>query len=182
MIKLIAACGKNGEIGKDNQLLFKYPEDMRNFKEVTTGHHVVMGRKTCESTGKKPLPHRGNLVITSSVPSSYQNLDKDNPMNYLAFFSLDSVMNGRDSLRESHGAYNSDYHHFIIGGGQLYDYFLKNDLVDEIILTLVHKDFPDADTFIDLELIAKRFDIVHAVEYDNAEFVIVTLRRNLLKI
>lgn len=65
MITLIAAVGKNNEIGLDNQLLWKISEDMRHFKEYTMGKTIVMGRKTFESIGSKPLPGRKCVVVTS---------------------------------------------------------------------------------------------------------------------
>jgi dihydrofolate reductase len=63
MITLIAACSKNRVIGKDNQLIWKVPGDLKRFKELTTSHPILMGRKTFESIGK-PLPNRTNIVIT----------------------------------------------------------------------------------------------------------------------
>lgn len=63
IITIIAAIGKNRELGKNNDLLWHLPNDLKRFKKITKGHHVIMGRKTYESLGK-PLPHRTNIVIT----------------------------------------------------------------------------------------------------------------------
>ena len=63
MISLIAAIGKNNELGKGNDLLWKFPADQKFFRETTSGHSVIMGRKTFESIGR-PLPNRKNIVIT----------------------------------------------------------------------------------------------------------------------
>ena len=63
MITLIAAIGKNQELGKDNQLLWHLPDDLKRFKQLTTNHTIIMGRKTFESIGK-PLPNRQNIVLT----------------------------------------------------------------------------------------------------------------------
>lgn len=63
MISLIAAIGKNNEIGKENTLLWHMPADLEHFKKITSGHPVIMGRKTFESIGR-PLPNRQNIVIT----------------------------------------------------------------------------------------------------------------------
>jgi len=65
MVKLIACVSKNGIIGRDNDLIWKIPDDLKRFKTFTTGHVIVMGRKTFESIGSKPLPNRLNVVITS---------------------------------------------------------------------------------------------------------------------
>ena len=63
MISIIAAIGENNELGKNNQLLWSLPLDMKHFREKTKGHTVVMGRKTFESIGR-PLPNRKNIIIT----------------------------------------------------------------------------------------------------------------------
>ncbi|MFC2123561.1 dihydrofolate reductase, partial [Bacteroidota bacterium] len=63
MISIIVAVAENGVIGDDNQLIWHLPEDLKNFKKLTTGHHIIMGRKTFESIGR-PLPNRENIIIT----------------------------------------------------------------------------------------------------------------------
>ena len=63
MISLIAAIGKNNELGKKNTLLWDLPADMKHFREMTRGHTVIMGQKTFESIGR-PLPNRRNIVVT----------------------------------------------------------------------------------------------------------------------
>ena len=65
-ISIIAAIGKNRELGKDNKLLWHISEDLKRFKQITSGHPVIMGRKTFESLGK-PLPNRLNIVITRDI-------------------------------------------------------------------------------------------------------------------
>lgn len=65
-IKLIAAISRNGVIGKDGKIPWKYPKDMKRFTELTTGHTVVMGRRTWENLNVRPLPHRHNIVIASA--------------------------------------------------------------------------------------------------------------------
>jgi dihydrofolate reductase len=63
-VSIVTAIGRNNEIGKGNTLLFSMPADMKHFKETTTGHSVIMGRKTFESLPNGPLPNRRNIVIT----------------------------------------------------------------------------------------------------------------------
>ncbi len=65
MVKIIACVSKNGVIGKDNDLIWKIPDDLKRFKSLTSGNVIVMGRKTFESIGSKPLPNRTNVVLTS---------------------------------------------------------------------------------------------------------------------
>lgn len=124
MITIIAAIGKNRALGKNNQLLWHLPNDLKRFKEVTSGHDVIMGRKTLESLGK-PLPDRHNIVIT-------RNKDYHAPGCTLAH-SL------RDALKKSTGE-----DPFILGGGEIYEQAM--DLADILDLTLVDTA-PEADTF-----------------------------------
>ncbi|WP_313214788.1 dihydrofolate reductase, partial [Soonwooa sp.] len=63
MVSIVVAMGKNNAIGKDNQLLWHLPEDLKHFKNLTSGHPIIMGRKTYESIGR-PLPNRTNIVVS----------------------------------------------------------------------------------------------------------------------
>lgn len=127
-LSIIAAIGKNGELGKGNKLLWHIPEDMKWFRETTRGHPVIMGRKTYESIGR-PLPKRDNIVIT-----------RDRVWNDTGVFvkySLDeAVAFARERDREEV---------FVIGGGEIYKQAIE--YVERLYLTIVHADFPDADTF-----------------------------------
>lgn len=175
MIKLIVACGLNGEIGKDNQLVWRNKEDLKHFKETTIGHHVVMGRKTWESIGNKPLSQRGNIVITNTLEHKFESFDDTTHCDYLSTIDLETFMMNPLGAEEAFKG-RPDNHLFVIGGSQLYEYFLKNNLIDEIILTQIQQKFPEADAHIDLEFVEKYFDTRHIVEYEG--FDIVTLHRN----
>jgi dihydrofolate reductase len=118
MITLIAACSKNKVIGKDNTLIWNIPGDLKRFKELTTGHTVLMGRKTFESIGK-PLPNRRNVILTR---------DKD--------FKAEGCLVYSD-LREVLELFGNDL--FIIGGEQIYKQTIG--YADYIELTLIHKEF-----------------------------------------
>jgi len=96
-ISLVVAAAENGAIGKDNQLLWKLSSDLKRFKHITTGHHLLMGRKTFESIGK-PLPNRRNIII------SRQNLNID---GVEVINSIDEIKNIQEDI-------------FIIGGGEIY--------------------------------------------------------------
>jgi len=124
MITLIAACSKNRVIGKDNQLIWKVPGDLKRFKELTTGHPVLMGRKTFESIGR-PLPNRTNIVITRD--KNWKNegcLVYNNWEEVLPIFEKENL--------------------FIIGGGEIYKTMIE--LADKIELTLIDKEF-EGDTY-----------------------------------
>ncbi|WP_196890857.1 dihydrofolate reductase [Aureivirga marina] len=126
MITLIAAIGKNNELGKDNQLIWKLSTDLKRFKNLTTGHVVIMGRKTYESMNK-PLPNRTNIVITR------------NP-NFKAEGCI-IVSNIEEALKE---AEKYDENPYIVGGGEIYR--LSMDIADVLEITHVHHSF-DADAF-----------------------------------
>ena len=72
-ISIIAAIAENNAIGKNNKLLWRLPADMRRFKDLTTGHAVIMGRKTFESLPKGPLPNRKNVVLTTLPEAGFGN-------------------------------------------------------------------------------------------------------------
>ena len=126
-ISIIAAIGSNKELGKDNKLLWSIPEDMHNFKQITVGHPVVMGRKTYESIGK-PLEGRTNIVLTK---------DRDfRPEGVFVTHSIPEAI----SLAESRNTTEV----FFIGGGDVYHQAIR--LADKIYLTVVEGKF-EADTY-----------------------------------
>lgn len=125
MLSIIVAVAENNVIGKDNDLIWKLPRDMKHFKETTTGHFIIMGRKTYESNGR-PLPNRTNVIIT-----------RDN--NYKAEGCI--VVH---SLEEALEKAKNDSEAFIIGGGVIYD--LAMPIVDRIYLTKIHHSF-EGDTY-----------------------------------
>lgn len=130
---IIAAIGKNFELGKDNTLLWHLHEDMRFFKETTLGHTVVTGRKSFESIPPKyrPLPERTNIILSRNPDYMYEEC--------YTVTSLDEAMD----IALSQGEIKV----FIIGGGEIYKLALDHDFVDEMYLTHVDASFADADTF-----------------------------------
>ncbi len=129
-ISLIAAiASKNRAIGKDNKLIYKIPEDMKRFKELTTGHVVIMGRKTFESIGKA-LPNRMNIVVTSE-PSK------------LAGKGVFAVNSLRDAFYLADEKEKREV--FVIGGAQIYKQAMWR--VNKLYLTIVDDNPKGADTF-----------------------------------
>ncbi|MDO8593858.1 MAG: dihydrofolate reductase [bacterium] len=130
-ITIIAAIGKNRELGKSGQLLWHLPDDMKRFKELTMGHPVIMGRKTWESLPEKyrPLPNRTNIVVTRQADYKAKSAT-----------IADSLESARAAAARAEGANEI----FIIGGGELYREALP--IADRLYLTLVD-DTPLADTF-----------------------------------
>ncbi len=132
MITMIAAAGENNELGKDNDLIWHLPNDFKRFKKLTTGHYIIMGRKTYESF-PKPLPNRTHIIITRNndyKPTVPQGREKD----VIVVNSIDAAL-----LKSA-----SDEQPFIIGGGEIYR--LGMEVADKIELSRVHSSFK-ADTF-----------------------------------
>jgi dihydrofolate reductase len=131
LITIIAAASENNVIGKDNKLIWHLSDDLKHFKELTKGHHVIMGRKTFESM-PKALPNRTNVIITRN-----RNYTADNA---IVVQSLD------DALKIS----KKDSQPFIIGGGEIYK--MAMSIADRIELTRVHADFEGDAFFPEIEL------------------------------
>jgi dihydrofolate reductase len=125
MITIIAAAGSNNELGKDNDLVWHLPDDFKRFKKLTTGHHIIMGRKTFQSF-PKPLPNRIHLVIT-------RNKDYHPEGAIIVHSMAEALEIAKD-----------DEQPFIIGGGEIYK--IGMEIVDKIELTRVNGSF-EADTF-----------------------------------
>jgi dihydrofolate reductase len=132
MIKtIVVATANNNAIGKDNDLLWRLPDDFKFFKQVTTGKHIIMGRKTYESM-PNPLPKRTSIVITT-------NKDYTVPEGHYVVHSLPdalAICEDKD-LEEA----------MIIGGGKIYTEAIENGLVDKMLITEVDTTIEDADTF-----------------------------------
>jgi dihydrofolate reductase len=127
IISVIAAIDERRGIGKDNKLLWHIPEDLKRFKEITSGHPIIMGRKTYESIGK-PLPERINIIVTRN--KRYRAPD----CIVAESFSK--------AIREAQEKDKKEI--FIIGGGQIYKQAIK--IADKLYLTLVEGKH-EADTF-----------------------------------
>jgi len=126
MISIIVAVSENHAIGKDNRLLWHIPDDLKRFKKITSGHTVIMGKRTWESLPVRPLPGRKNIVI-SDVPG-------DNFPGSTVVFSI------REAMDQCAG----DEECFVIGGASVYAQFLP--LAGRLYITHVHKEFK-GDTF-----------------------------------
>lgn len=141
--KLIVAVANNQTIGRDNKLPWHLPQDLAFFKKTTQGHPIVMGRKTWESIGKA-LPNRLNIVLTKNsnwVPNSKTN--ETLPFTHLKEnkHSINSGIAIANSLEQVLASFPKQQTLFLIGGETLYHHALENDLVDEIILTEINRDF-----------------------------------------
>jgi dihydrofolate reductase len=124
-LSLIVAMAENRAIGKDNALPWRLPADLRRFRRLTTGHPVIMGRRSYESIGR-PLPERTNIVVTRHP--EYQ------ADGCLIAHTLEQALSLAQGAREI----------FVIGGAEIYAQTLER--ADKIYLTLVHAEVP-GDTF-----------------------------------
>ena len=127
MISIIVATAENRAIGANNDLLWKLPNDMKRFRELTTGHTVIMGRKTFESLPKGALPNRTNVVISRNKSIAFENC--------ILFNDLEDAIN----------EYKDEKEIFIIGGANIYNQAIH--FADKLYITLVHHSFENADTF-----------------------------------
>lgn len=127
-IILIAAVAENNVIGKDNQLIWKLSSDLKRFKNLTSGHYILMGRKTFESLGK-PLPNRTHMIIT-------RNPDFQAPEGHYSFLNLEEAFIFCNKLDIEKL--------FIIGGGEIYKQALP--FCDQLEITEV-KSSPEGDVF-----------------------------------
>ena len=148
MITIIAAIGLNNELGKNNDLIWHLSADLKRFKKVTTGHTIVMGRKTFESIGK-PLPNRKTVIIT-----------RDRSYNVEGCFTV-------NSLEEAIQNHKDKNEFFIIGGAQIYSETIQKGYADKLDLTLVKETF-DADVFFP-EINPMEWKIIHREDFSADE-------------
>ena len=124
-VSIIAAVGRNLELGRGNDLIWHFKEDMKFFKETTMGSSVIMGRKTFESL-PKALPGRKNIVVTNNNSYSAEGA--------VTVHSVDEALKSADSQEV-----------FVIGGGKIYEQLLP--VADKLYLTEIEAECPDADTY-----------------------------------
>ena len=125
IVTIVVAIGENNAIGKNNELLWYLPKDLRHFKTITKGHTVIMGRKTFESVGK-PLPNRRNIIITRNTDLAIEGTEVVHTLED----ALELCKQGEEV--------------FVIGGAEIYKIAMPH--TDKIYLTVVHENF-EADAF-----------------------------------
>ena len=126
-MKIIVAISENNAIGKAGDLLCHLPNDLKHFKELTTGATVVMGKKTYFSLPRRPLPNRRNIVLTRDITFAQEGVDVAHSIE-----ALQTMLSASEKV-------------FIIGGGEVYRQFMP--LVDQLEITHIHHTWEDADTF-----------------------------------
>ena len=131
-IHLIWAQDANAAIGKAGTLPWHYPEDLKNFKKLTIGNTIIMGRKTWDSLPIKPLPNRHNIVISSK-----------NQFNVDSYTSIDLCIQDLKKNKSINDV-------FIIGGMSIYKYFYK--YAQSLHITFIDKVYSETDTFFPISL------------------------------
>lgn len=131
MISAIVAVDQNWGIGYNGKLLAHIPEDLKRFKELTTGNIVVMGRKTWNSLPVNPLPNRRNIIITKN-PIYFTTI------NGASRQDLEYTIQDMASMK-------NDFEWFIIGGGEIYRQLLP--YCDRVYVTKIEKSYEDVDTY-----------------------------------
>ncbi|MGR3812101.1 dihydrofolate reductase [Jiulongibacter sp. NS-SX5] len=161
-ISLIIAIAENNAIGKDNSLIWRLSDDLKNFKRITSGHSIIMGRKTFDSIGR-PLPKRTNIVITRKEDLVIEGCEVVHSLKQA--FELAKDHEGHEEI-------------FVIGGANIYEQALP--FVSKVYLTKVFAS-PEADAFFDISLF-NDWKIIDSQFYSKDEkneydFEIMTLER-----
>lgn len=146
MVSIIVAIAQNGTIGDKNSLLWHIKEDMRFFRTTTSGHPVIMGRKTFESLGSKPLPKRTNIVITRA--------DRE----------FEGALTAH-SLEEAIRMAGEDEEIFVMGGAQIYREALS--VVDRMYITVVERDYEGDTSFPEIDF--SQWKLVNVVRHERGE-------------
>ena len=133
MISIIVAVAENYAIGKKGDLLCHMPADLKHFKEITSGHTVMMGERTFLSLPKHPLPNRRNIVLTDIPGKTFEGAE--------TVYSIDEAV----KVSQQPTANSQSDEAFVIGGGMVYRQMMER--ADKLYITHIHHSWPDADTF-----------------------------------
>ena len=148
MLSIIVAVAENYAIGKQGDLLCHMPNDLKHFKQVTTGKTVLMGERTFFSLPKHPLPNRRNIVLTDVAGKTFDGAE--------AVYSLNELC----------AKVSPDEEAFVIGGGMVYRQMMP--LADKLYITHIHHSWEDADTYFP-EIKANEWQLVSAERHEADE-------------
>lgn len=148
MIKLIACIGPNGELGSNNDLIYRNKQDMKFFKEQTSDNVVIMGKNTFDSLGAWPLPNRVNVVLSEEKFSC--------PNTLVWNMSLENAISNAQALFPMLDIY-------IIGGAYVYNQAIEKQLVDEVLITEMFNP-KQADVFIDKQKLNENYEVLSVLK------------------
>ena len=163
-INVIVGTDLNHAIGYNNKVLFNCPNDEKYYQDKTSNSIVIMGKGTFESLGYKIMPHRLNIVVsTSLLPSFFLQYKADQLLIFSDFASVINYLNGTKPRRDI----------FVVGGESVYSWFLENDYVSNIYLNVINKKAEHANRFFLPSLYESRFKKVaeetHTWPVDNVD-------------
>ena len=158
MFEIVVACNEKGVIGKNNSIPWDVEEDLEMFKKLTSGHIIIMGRKTYESLPVKPLKNRYNIVLTSE-PYNYKSNNEN-----LVFTTQENVENILEKQKEKWGE-----RVFIIGGSDIYKHYF--DKCHKLHITVIHKEV-EGDTYFPYNL--KDITSKHGFKLDKCSYKILS--------
>jgi len=142
VVKMIVAYSKNMTIGDNGEIPWHFPEDLKYFKKTTTGHSIVMGRKTWESLPRGFLPDRVNIVMSENYIELNKEHEKSKHWKYGPHF-VRSI--GEAVFCAKYYGISNDV--WVIGGTSIYEQFLERDLVEEVFATEIHEEYTGDATF-----------------------------------
>lgn len=143
-LTLIAAFDEQRTLGRNNELIWRLPDDLKHFKSKTSGHAVIMGRKTFDSLNGKPLPNRHNIVITRQDDFNFPGV---------------TVVSG---IEEAIAAAGDDNQPYVVGGAQIYTLALP--IADRLEITFIHHKFDGGDAFFP-EISEEEWELVKSVHH-----------------
>lgn len=155
MLSAIVCMDNFGGIGKDGDLLYKIPEDMKRFKELTIGHPIIMGRKTWNSIGNKPLKGRDNIILSKTLNYAMEPITEDDGYITDVHINKEIVEEVKEFLAESLTEY------FVIGGQSIYEMFFP--YCQKVYATIVYPfsgGITKADTFFPIDSLITEFDCI----------------------
>lgn len=158
-ISLIAAIGANRELGEGNKLIWHISSDLKRFRELTTGHPIIMGRKTFESIGKV-LPNRTNIIVTRDPEYKAEGA--------MIAGSIEEALRAADTQGDNEEI-------FIIGGAQIFDQAIK--MADKLYLTKINSEAPLADAFFPDYSGFKKVNFAEKHNDDGLEYEFVNLEK-----
>ena len=155
MLSAIVCMDNFGGIGKNGDLLYKIPDDLKRFKEITMGNSVIMGRKTWNSIGNKPLVGRKNYIYTNTL-NFYDDIDDNG--------TLVSTLNSKECISTDFLKHSMN-RYFVIGGGSIYKMLLPYcEKVYATIVNLGDRCISTADVFFPIEYLLNNFDEIESIE------------------
>ena len=168
MLSAIVCMDNFGGIGKNGDLLYKIPDDLKRFKEITMGHSVIMGRKTWNSIGNKPLKSRNNIVLSTTLNYAAEPINEDNG------YATDVNILKKMTKEEIKFIVEMPTKYFAIGGESIYKMFLPH--CEKVYATIVNRCISTADVFFPIEYLLNNFDEIEST-YGNLSYSFKTFIR-----